>query len=358
MNPIEKFPVSRDDAFYHAWPDLALTPSGRLVCVFSECTHHFDRSHTRIVVVTSDDRGRTWSAKKQVTPPLLKKVRTDRHWNCARITQLADGRLVVIVDRVAGEKEGNRKGEQSNWLWFSTDDGETWSEPVATPIIGIVPDQIIEIDRGPYAGRWTTCAVTVTGGDNDELWQQRCWYSDDKGLTWHGPSVIAADPSLKLCEGSIISLPEGELVCFLRENSWIGLDGYRAISRDGGKTWGELSNFPLPGCHRPTSGLLQSGNVLITYRFLQGGQPHGWSMQNFFAAITDVESCLAPSRAEAHARIMPIDYDRSPVSDIGYSGWVQFADGEIYIVTYLLDDAPKGQIRGYSLREEAFRLPA
>ena len=53
---------------------------------------------------------------------------------------------------------------------------------------------------------------------------------------------------------------------------------------------------------------------------------------------------------------MPIDFDRSPVSDLGYSGWVQFEDGEIYIVNYIVDDAPKAQIRGYSLTENDFIL--
>jgi sialidase-1 len=47
---------------------------------------------------------------------------------------------------------------------------------------------------------------------------------------------------------------------------------------------------------------------------------------------------------------MPVDYDRSPDSDTGYTGWVQFDDGEIYIVNYIMDDAPKAQIRGYSLK--------
>jgi hypothetical protein len=53
--------------------------------------------------------------------------------------------------------------------------------------------------------------------------------------------------------------------------------------------------------------------------------------------------------------------DRSPTSDTGYSGWVQFADnhadtGEIYVVNYIPDDAPKAQIRSYSLRMEDFLL--
>ena len=69
-------------------------------------------------------------------------------------------------------------------------------------------------------------------------------------------------------------------------------------------------------------------------------------------ALTDVDSALAETRGEAHTRIFPIAYDRSPESDLGYSGHVQFDDGEIYVVTYLLDDAPKAQIRGYSFHEQ------
>jgi len=96
---------------------------------------------------------------------------------------------------------------------------------------------------------------------------------------------------------------------------------------------------------------------MITYRFRQGGiSDFGYSMQNFFAALTDIESAKAKERNEAWTRIMPVDFDRSPVSDLGYSGWVQFPDGEIYVVSYIVDDAPKAYIRGYSFREEDFLL--
>jgi len=61
---ITKYTVSRDDSIYQAWPDVALTPSGKLVCVFSERTHHGDRSYTRIMLTDSTDRGRTRSPKR------------------------------------------------------------------------------------------------------------------------------------------------------------------------------------------------------------------------------------------------------------------------------------------------------
>ena len=110
-------------------------------------------------------------------------------------------------------------------------------------------------------------------------------------------------------------------MAFLRENSGEGRDCYKAVSHDDGEHWEGLYRFPLPGCHRPVAGMLQSGRVLITYRFMQGGKPgFGYWTQNFFAALTDVTSAAATERDRAWTRIMPLDFDRSPVSDVGYSG--------------------------------------
>lgn len=355
---IEKFIVSRDDSIYEAWPDVALLPSGKMVCVFSECTHHFNRAYTRIVFAASEDRGRTWSAKMPISEPLIKESNEQPFWNCARITALKDGRLVVVCDRVAGRHEGD-DGEQSNWLWFSDDEGQSWDGPIATPVEGIVPDQLIELKLQPHAGRWIiTAHKAELQEDGSRIRKQRAWYSDDQGQSWEGPFIIAAQKDLMLCEGSIVEMVTGELVCMMRENSGRGLDVYRAISRDDGRTWGELSTLPLSGCHRPVAGVLNSGHILVTYRYHQGrSSMAGWSTQNVFAAIMDRGSCLAKERHDACARIMPLDFDRSEHSDLGYTGHVQFPDGEIYVVNYINDDAPKGHIRGYSFRESDVILP-
>ena len=132
---------------------------------------------------------------------------------------------------------------------------------------------------------------------------------------------------------------------------------YKAISSDNGETWGAPSRFALPACHRPVAGFLNDGRILITHRYMQGGKGWaGWWTQNFFAALTDKESALAENRNGSHTRILPIDFDRSPESDTGYSGWVQFDDDEIYIVNYIMDDAPKAYIRGYSVRPSDFLI--
>lgn len=49
---------------------------------------------------------------------------------------------------------------------------------------------------------------------------------------------------------------------------------------------------------------------------------------------------------------MPLNYDRSPESDLGYTGWHQFEDGEIYIVDYIKNEEEKAYIIGCSLNRD------
>ncbi|MHC4984914.1 MAG: sialidase family protein [Planctomycetota bacterium] len=341
---IEKHVVSRDGTFYEGFPDVVLTRSGKLVCIFADCHHHHDRSYTRLMLTDSTDRGRTWSPKRPLTEP----TRDVPFWNCPRITRIRDGRLVAACDKLFTVDHHGPEDTCRNYLFFSDDEGETWSDEVEIPALGIVPDKLLELD----SGRWI---YSCHFDDKDHGYLvQRLWYSDDQGGAWSGPVIVGKEEGLNLCEVSILPVAD-KLVAFLRENSFQGWDCMKAISTDGGETWGPVVNFPLPACHRPVAGFLKDGRILITHRYMQGGKGWGgWWTQNFFAALTDTESALAASRDDAHARILPIDFDRSPESDTGYSGWVQFDDGEIFIVNYIMDDAPKAYIRGYSLRPSDF----
>ena len=340
---IQKFTVSRDDSVYEAWPDLVLTKKGKLICVFTEVVNHMDRSWSRIVLKESVDRGRTWSDRI----PLTEET---NGWDTGRISRLRDDSLVILCDRIMARPE-DPEDEVKTFMWSGDSEGKKWSEPVKTPSTGFVPDKLIEL----CSGRWLY--ATQNRNRKNGYLELFLWHTDNKGLDWTGPVCIAAYEGLTLCEASILPLPDGTLVAFLRENSGMGKDCYKAISTDEGESWEGPYQVPIPGCHRPVAGMLNSGKIMITYRFMHGGKrAFGHCMQNFFAALTDVESAKSHIRNDQSVRIMPIDYDRSPLADLGYSGWVQFEDGEIYIVNYIIDDAPKGQIRGYSLREEDFIL--
>ena len=344
---IKKFSVSKNDNVYEAWPDVVLTHNNKLICVFSECKHHVDRGETNIVIKQSSDRGRNWGEKTKIAGAA---VDDDYYWNCARISRLSDMSLVIVADKIYKDN-GDETGHTGNCLWFADAEGHSWDGPYETPITGIVPDKLKELK----CGRWIIS--THEKSDKTGFLKQSMWYSDDKGGNWIGPVTVAQKEGLNLCEATILELPDETLIAYMRENSFIGLDCFKSISKDNGQTWEGVYNVPIPGCHRPVSGMLISGRIFITYRFFQGGErTWGGRMQNFFSALTDINSAKQTERSKQTARIMPIDYDRSPVADLGYSGWVQFDDGEIYIVGYIVDDSPNGQIRGYSLHESDFIL--
>jgi sialidase-1 len=227
-------------------------------------------------------------------------------------------------------------------MYFSKNEGRTWDGPFETPASGIVPDKLLELE----SGRWLlSCHYREP---ETECLVQRLWYSDNKGVSWEGPVIVGKKANRNLCEASII--PVGDtLIAFMRENSWKGYDCYKSISYDCGGSWSEPVEFPLPGCHRPVTGKLLDGTIMIAYRFMPGGKPKWGCCHNFFIAISDCESVMAEKRDDMYARVIPIDYDESQKSDTGYSGWIQFTDGCIYIVNYIMNGAPAAYIRGYSL---------
>ena len=303
-----------------------------------------------MVITTSFDSGRTWTPKKQFYTGPTSAPEDPYYYPVPRITHLRDGRLCVALTRAPSTLREEDDCKARIILCFSSDNGETWDSHETT-VPGIVPDKMVELE----SGRW----LLATHWKNGEYLTQFLHWSDDQGKTWHGPVTVAEEKGLNLCEASLLPLGNGEVAAFLRENSSMGYDCKKALSHDGGMTWGELCDFPLSGCHRPVAGFLRDGRIFITYRYAHYGK--GWKgnwTQNFFGAFTDVASAKAVSRKEAWARIIPLDYDRSPKSDLGYSGWVQLDDGEIYIVSYIVDDGyDKGQIRGYAIRPEDWLLP-
>ena len=68
--------------------------------------------------------------------------------------------------------------------------------------------------------------------------------------------------------GKILEYEEGKLVAYLRENSVKGYPILKVLSADGGETWSEIYNTSMDSGHRPVSGLLADGRVMVTYRYI------------------------------------------------------------------------------------------
>lgn len=332
----ERYTVSRDDSIYEAWPDVVLNSRGELICIFTQCAFHLDRKGVSLMMTKSRDKGATWSKKK-----VFAASPDDTYtYNCARINVLPDGRLAVICDigvDMAGKKESLVSKQH---VWFSYDDGDTWKGPMAIPFRGIVPDKYRVLSNGRhfFAIHRKTDAGNLA---------QYAVYSDDGGETWR-ETLVAHDPDLNLCEASVVEVAPGVLVAFMRENSKRGLPCKKAISHDYGTTWEGVYDTNIECVHRPVVDFYEDGKLMMTYRYSQGGRASMHDrFQNLFAAFFNTDTALAKELADNKSRIFPLHYDRSPMADTGYSGWVRLDDGDFYVVNYTVDDAPKAYIVGY-----------
>ena len=208
-----------------------------------------------------------------------------------------------------------------------------------------MPDKLLQLDCGRII-----LAAHMRSRETGKL-EQYLWYSDDEMKTWSDRVTVASDPALNLCEVSILPYDDHTLIAFLRENSREGYPILKVISYDNGESWSPIYHTPMDSGHRPVSGYLQDGTVMVSYRYIPQ------STQNLFAAFLLKEDLLNPLRKEQRCRIFPVDFDRNPAADQGYTGWVQFDDGEIYMVNYLKDDADMAFIRGYSFYPTDYLLP-
>lgn len=342
---VERFTISRDDSTCECFPDVCRTDTGRLIITYRESDSHAGDRYTHLLYRVSDDGGRTWSdgsyvARSEIEHGVLFK------WNCPRISQLRDGRILLICDgfdRRPGDVDSRR--ESTTWVWVSTDDGESFSGPADTGIPGIVPDQVVELASGRLL-----IATHERLAMRPEIYHQMVHLSDDGGQTWRRVTVCCTD-HYDACEASIVQLPGGALVCYMRDNSRTGRPGPKCLSLDEGESWLGPFDTIMNGCHRPVAGLTEGGNVLVLYRHQPGGRPFA---KNLFAYCESVESALEPLRSEQTGIILPLDHDRSAHSDSSYTGWVELQAGRFFAVNYINDDAPMAQIRGYYFTDDEF----
>lgn len=261
------FSIWRNPGRFTKNPDLVKLESGRLLLVYSDTDRHWSEIDQVLTILCSDDDGRTWSKLAEVDRADLKAG--DERLVTPRLSALSDGRLVVICDH---DDWGHFHEDQEpgNWLWWSADDGKTWSAPEKPSIKGFEPDRIIELPDG--------CLATVS----HQMFRETQEFgilltvSQDGGKTWDLRSIVAHDGFHRFCEGALVILQNNRLACVMRENHSGGFPSFVVFSDDNGQTWGAPGHLPF-SFHRPYARQLPDGRVLVTGRNVLGGiGTYGW----------------------------------------------------------------------------------
>ena len=351
---MEKFTISRDDTVYEAFADVVKTTSGVLVCTYRESNAHYLQcgdnfsGFARIAIRRSLDGGLHWGPRQVVCG--TEDLYEGPGYNCSRLLACRDGSVILIVDRfpplargayVYDEAQVCREGNFRCIIYRSNDDGATWTGPEETDVLGGVPS-IKELRNG------NLLVGTTLFEAGREF--QAVWRSEDGGKTWTGPVAIEHDDGYGYSEGDFVELDDGTIVIYLREDKE-GFTGWRSYSRDGGVSWQRPVRCRMLACRgRPSAGLLSSGEVFITYRVGLPKVSVNRSLAMFvetqqWASHGDDLAEVYPS--EDMQRFQMLDSDRNLVSDTGYSGWVELDNGDVLVVNYINDDAPRAFIRGY-----------
>ena len=356
-NGIEHVTIARDDDVYEGFPDVCMLPGERLLCIYRESDAHV-ASTSRIMLIESHDRGRTWTNQRQFE--VRRSFAEDRSvWINMRIARLSDGRLVtnydafVYPDSIADHGAAHGAAQSllacQTFLSFSEDDGKTWTERQLTEVEGIVSDRVLVVREDLWL-----MGIPHFMGRFPDAFRVEVAHSYDGGRTWPISALGAEEEGFQHDEPSLVALPDGRLLMVMRENVHTNRPSHYVISEDEGRVWSTPRPTPFYG-DRPSAGLLQSGRLLVTYRNVEpapgetitkvGRNPGTWGWLGDLSGLTG---------SDGESRFMELEHDscQEMLGDYGYSAWVQFDDGEIFCVYHHRDEAPQSYIRGCWFRED------
>ena len=244
-------------------PDIVRLPTGRYLLIYSDTDAHWSQRDQVLTLLASDDGGKRWFKHREIDRADL--TQGDERLVTPRLSQLQDGRLVVIVDH---DDDGHfhEDQERGNWLYWSGDGGDSWSSACKdNGIGGFEPDRVMDLPDG-------TLGVTshLMRGTSQEF-AQVLWTSADGGESWQERATVAHDGYHRFCEGAIVLLDGGRrLACVMRENHSGGIPSFVAFSDDCGHSWTRPRMLPF-ALHRPYCKQLADGRALVTGRHVNGG---------------------------------------------------------------------------------------
>ncbi|MEW6749417.1 MAG: sialidase family protein [Candidatus Latescibacterota bacterium] len=334
----------------------------------------------------SDDLGLTWGQPVRVH---------EGGTNSPRVQRLADGSLLVALDLHGPHYEV--------WLYRSTDGGHTWQAlgtlcaPQAGGHSGCVPIHVAELsdDSWLLASSWAN-GDPWSLEDGEQLEIHR---SADRGRSWTLHSTFVERPH-SLGEASLVPMPGGRIWLFARENH-VTARGGRLLLRVDGEAVLDKDQVDARAAHTACTPTLSSPHVfafgneplwlcawnLGTERAELGaadwpgpqaqqtaapdGLPSippmlmlstgvaaeqvtptvtGYSLwRRLEARLGDPQGGAWRQAWDARQDGFPDQYQLDRVLEVdasirgwdqGYSGWVELADGRIYVVNYTDDTAP------------------
>jgi len=220
-----------------------------------------DFGDVNIVLKTSTDQGKTWSALQDVAENADLQA-----GNPAPVVDYFDknypkGRIFLFYNTGNNTEQQVRKGNGRREVWYKTsiDEGQTWSDPVNISArvkrddwrsFANTPGHALQLTKGKYKGRIYVPVNYSKGEPNQDFsdYMATAFYSDDHGQTFKLSDDIGIKGSN---ESTAAELPNNGILLNARNQK--GDEKYRifARSQNGGESWNEAGfdkNLPDPVC--------------------------------------------------------------------------------------------------------------
>ena len=262
------FDIWRSPGRFTKNPDIVELPSGTFLLVYADTDSHWSQVNQVLTVLASEDEGKTWHKRAEVAEAVMETG--DHRLVTPRLSLLQDGRLSIICDR-NDHSFFHEEQPSGNGVWWSEDEGHSWSPERQYGIMGFEPDRMVELNDSTIA-----VGSHIMFGETQEL-GEILTVSEDGGQTWQRRSTVAHDGHYRYCEGAVVPLNGGrELACILRENHHGGTPSFVAFSQDQGRTWSAPQMCPF-SLDRPYGKQLADGRVFVTGRHVNGPLgTYGW----------------------------------------------------------------------------------
>jgi len=294
------------EEIYQGHPTTVLLPDGKtMFCVWT--IGHGGHSGPMAV---SRDGGLTWKRMDDQLPDGFSE-----HKNCPSIYRMID----------------TKTGKIRLWVFsawpdmpriMSEDGGKTWTElpPLRLECV-MTFSSVVRLEDGSYMGFYHR-----RKGDSLILLQTR---TNDGGMTWSEPVIIADLEGRKPCEPFVFRSPnQKELCCLIRENTHKGRSLVMFSSNEG-KTWSTPVDTPwgLTG-DRHMGVYTKDGRLVIAFRDMAiNSSTYG----HFVAWVGTYEDIKNGMPGEYRVKLLHSYAGK----DCGYPGMEILPDGTIVATTYI-----------------------
>jgi len=280
--------IYEDAKFYSSFPSIVRRKDGELLVAFRRAPERRNLgeksiSHTDanscLVLVRSNDAGKTWTRN-----PELIYAHPFGGSQDPCLLQLRDGSLLcssyawaaINTEGIARMNNVSRLGNYvflGGFLVRSKDDGHTWQGPIiprpspGEKTLDIFGEPVPSYNRGALCegrdGRifWAVAQHSPVSNKSET----KLMISSDDGSSWNFACNIASDPKVSFNETSLYETPRGDLIAFMRTESF---DDHTALARstDHGKSFHPWEDAGFQG-HPHFALKLPDQRVLLTYGY-------------------------------------------------------------------------------------------